>query len=173
MDTLEIREARTDHDQRELILLADFATHTDGHCIGWLPRQAWHNACDSGRMYSLFRNDDRVGWVMWSRNQQRELRILQIWVRSDARLIEHGKALVTHLEEAHARRLHAWQLRAWVADDLAANLFWPQIGFVYKGWRYGPAKHARKHRLWTKAMSQLPPTNSAEPANKRSVELYA
>jgi hypothetical protein len=90
---------------------------------------------------------------------------LQIWVRRDARLIEHGRALIDHLEDAHARRLNAWQLRAWVAEDLEANLFWPQIGFVYRGWRWGPARRARRHNLWTRPLnaSFAPPQFALEP----------
>jgi GNAT superfamily N-acetyltransferase len=149
-DTLKIVEARTDPNHRELLLLADKAIDVDGHCIGFLPHGAYHDATAHNRLFSLFRNDDRVGFVLWSRNQIRECRILQIWVRSDARLIEHGRALVEHLEEAHARRMHLWQLRAWVAEDLAANVFWPQIGFTKRGWRWGPAKRARRHNLWTR-----------------------
>lgn len=147
-DTLEIVEAQTDPNVRELILLADHAIVKDGHCIGFLPHGAYHDATKSNRLFSLFRNDDRVGFILWSANQLRECRILQIWIRRDARLIEHGRALVEHLEEAHARKLHAWQLRAWVAEDLEANLFWPQIGFTKHGWRWGPAKKARRHNLW-------------------------
>lgn len=149
-DTLEIVEARLDSNHHELITLADHAITHDGHCIGFLPHGAYHDATRSNRLFSLFRNSDRVGFILWSCNQIRECRILQIWIRRDARLIEHGRALVEYLQNAHARRLHLWQLRAWVAEDLEANLFWPQIGFTKKGWRWGPAKRARRHNLWTR-----------------------
>jgi len=154
-DTLEIVEARLDQNHHELITLADHAITNDGHCIGFLPHGAYHDATTNNRLFSLFRNDDRVGFILWSSNELRECRILQIWIRRDARLIEHGRALVEHLEEAHARRLHAWQLRAWVAEDLEANLFWPQIGFTKKGWRWGPAKRARRHNLWVRPITYL------------------
>lgn len=149
-DTLEIVEAHVDNNHHELITLADHAITHDGHCIGFLPHQVYHDATRKNRLFSLFRNADRVGFILWSCNQIRECRILQIWIRRDARLIEHGRALVNHLQKNHARRLHLWQLRAWVAEDLEANLFWPQIGFTKKGWRWGPARRARRHNLWTK-----------------------
>lgn len=152
-DTLEIVEARHDKKFSELILLCDHAITRDGHCIGFLPHGAYDDARNHNRLFSLFRNDDRVGFILWSANTTREVRILQIWVRTDARLIEHGRALIDHLEMQHARRLHAWQLRAWVAEDLAANAFWPQIGFLYRGWRWGPARHARRHNLWTRPIT--------------------
>lgn len=158
-DTLEIVEARTDPDLNGLISLADHAIIHDGNCIGFLPHGAYHDASCNNRLFSLLRNGDRVGFILWSANQLRECRILQIWIRRDARLIEHGRALVEHLQNAHARRLHAWQLRAWVAEDLEANLFWPQIGFIKRGWRWGPAKRARRHNLWTRPVisSACPP----------------
>lgn len=155
-DTLSIVEAQADRDHRELILLADHAITRDGHCIGFLPHGAYHDATTNGRLFSLFRNGDRVGFLLWSANQLRECRVLQIWVRQDARLIEHGRALIDHLQNAHARKLHAWQLRAWVAEDLAANLFWPQIGFELRGWRWGPAKRSRRHNLWTRSLVPTP-----------------
>ena len=151
-DTLEIREAIHDPQLRELLLLADKAIRADGDAIGFLPFGAYEEAASTNRMFSLFRNNDRVGFILWGRNQLRECRILQIWVRSDARLIEHGRALVQHLENAHARRLQLWQLRAWVAEDLAANVFWPQIGFACNSWRWGPAKNGRRHNLWRRAV---------------------
>lgn len=164
-DTLKIVEARSDPNHRELLLLADKAIDVDGHCIGFLPHGAYHDATNNNRLFSLFRNDDRVGFVLWSSNRIRECRILQIWVRSDARLIEHGRALVEHLEEHHARRLHLWQLRAWVAQDLAANVFWPQIGFEKRGWRWGPAKRARRHNLWTRnvTLGEFPKGDDTSP----------
>ena len=152
-DTLTIVEARADANLTELMQLADHAIIHDGNAIGFLPWGAYEDASRNNRLYSLFRNGDRVGFVLWSANQQREIRILQIWVRKDARLIEHGRALVEHLHNTHARRLHAWQLRAWVAEDLAANLFWPQIGFSRVGWRWGPARRSRRHNLWLRPIT--------------------
>jgi len=163
-DTLQIVEAQTDDNPRELILLADHAITVDGHAIGFLPYGAYHDATRTGRLFSLFRNGDRVGFILWSCNQLRECRILQIWIRKDARLIEHGRALVAHLENKHARRLHLWQLRAWVATDLEANLFWPQIGFQKIGWRWGPARRSRRHYLWVRPIV----TPSIQPANARA-----
>lgn len=170
-DPLKIVEAHTDTDIHELFLLADHAINTDGHCIGFLPHGVYHDATRQHRLFSLFRNDDRVGFILWSSNRIRECRILQIWIRRDARLIEHGRALVEHLEETHARRLHLWVLRAWVAEDLEANLFWPQIGFVKRGWRWGPAKRARRHNLWTRPVISETLHPQCDPAPAQSTAL--
>lgn len=172
-DTLEIREAQTEHDTQPLILLCDHAIIHDGNAIGFLPHGAYHDATRHGRLFSLLRNNDRVGFLMWSTNAIRECRILQIWVRRDARLIEHGRALIDHLENEHARRMHSWILRAWVAEDLAANLFWPQIGFTKIGWRWGPAKRARRHNLWVRIVTPqfstpLPPHGETPLAQRAS-----
>jgi hypothetical protein len=169
-DTLKIVEAKQDPKNHELIKLADHAITHDGNCIGFLPHGAYQDATHSNRLFSLFRNDDRVGFILWSANQIRECRILQIWCRADARLIEHGRALIAHLEQEHARRLHLWQLRAWVATDLAANLFWPQIGFTNRGWRWGPAKRSRRHFLWTRPITYeetWQPTETATGAHEK------
>jgi len=170
-DTLEIVEAAADVHQQDLIKLCDHAIINDGNAIGFLPWGAYTDACNHNRLFSLLRNSDRVGFLLWSSNPLREIRILQIWIRSDARLIEHGRALIEHLQNAHARKLRSWQLRAWVAEDLAANLFWPQVGFLRTGWRWGRAQRGRRHNLWCKPLTAAMSPPSPPPDVQRPAQL--
>lgn len=133
---------------REVILQCDHATRLDGHAIGWMPFVAWEKRHAWGDLLALHRNDDLVGWCMMSKvSGYQELRCLQIWVRPDARMIEHGRALVDELNRLAWDR-GAIVLRLWCAEDLPANLFWKQLGFRYRGWRWGKAKKGRRHALW-------------------------
>ncbi|MGH9817725.1 MAG: hypothetical protein ACRD6I_16750 [Candidatus Acidiferrales bacterium] len=116
------------------------ACAVDSDKIGFLTKLAYENYHAAGRIITLRRNDDLVGLCLWSANQWRELRIIQCWVREDARLILHGRALVDWLELHEAIPRRSWIMRCWVAEDLAANMFWRAIGFDYAGWRWGRAK---------------------------------
>lgn len=141
------------HLARSALLFAYCGSRVDPECIGWLPRVAYDNRHDRGELLILLRNDDIVGFVLMSRvSLYQELRCLQIWVRPDARMMIHGKTLIDHLERlAYSRG--ATVLRLWCAEDLAANLFWKQLGFRYRGWRHGPAKKGRRHALWMRRVN--------------------
>jgi len=129
------------------------ACRLDGTCIGWLPFQAYDVRHAQGKILVLHNNDDLVGFVMFSGNLFFcEMRCLQIWIRKDARLLLHGRALIDELDRL------SWPagyrtLRLWCAIDLAANIFWTALGFRYRGWRYSPGKTDRRHVLWMRKIS--------------------
>ena len=142
-----------DTKKRSALAFCYSASKVDANAIGWLPKQAYDNRHDRGELLTLFNNDDLVGFILMSRpSPYGELRCLQIWVRRDARMMIHGRALTDRLEEIAAER-HCWLLRLWCAEDLAANLFWEALGFQKRGWRWGPAKTPRRHNLWTRRVN--------------------
>lgn len=154
-DTLEIGTTlcTTPHDQlRQMILFVGSAAKTDSWSIGFLPYPVYEAAHASGRLITLKRNNELCGFILFSLNDYKECRILQIWVRADARIIEHGRALIAWLEEKIARPRNCWCLRCWVAVDLPSNLFWHAIDFTNPSWRWGPAVNPRQHRLWIKRL---------------------
>lgn len=126
---------------------------TGAKAIGFLPYEAYTARDEWGDLLVLYNNDDLVAFCLMSRvSAYQELRCLQIWVRTDARMITHGRALIAELDRlAHQRG--AQVLRLWCAEDLAANLFWKTLGFRWRGWRWGPAKKARRHALWCRRAS--------------------
>lgn len=144
------------------------ASRLDGNMIGWLPFAAYDKSDEQGRLLVLFNNDDLVGFVLFSPNLLGELRILQIWVRADARMILHGKALVQWLEDyAQQKGLHV--VRLWCAIDLEANTFWRALHFRYVTWRWGRGPRDRRHALWVRhtraaTWSSPLPTNATQPA---------
>lgn len=156
------------------------ASRLDGNMIGWMPFAAYDTRHQQGRLLALWNNADLVGFLMWSPNALGEFRILQIWVRTDARLILHGRALVNWLE-AEAARNGGQVLRLWCAVDLAANLFWPAVGFHYRTWRWGPGKKSRRHALWWRRITRpsplpsrdapLPPAGLASPTPRPTLLL--
>jgi len=140
--------------RRQILNFCYSACRIDGECLGWLPKPAYDQAHIQGRIVVCFNNDDLVGFVLWSCNTA-ELRCLQVWVRRDARLLLHGRALITWLD-AEGRSRTAYRLRLWCAIDLAANHFWKALGFRYLGWRWGRAKNSRRHALWVRPINETP-----------------
>lgn len=139
---------------REDLLFCASAARKDASKIGWIPHAAYTKAALRNNLILLTTNGDRVGYALYGVNTfTAELKLFQVWVRQDARLIVNGRLLVAKAEEV-ARRARAWRLRCWVAEDLAANLFWHAIGFKKKTWRDGPAKSSkRKQILWVRAVT--------------------
>lgn len=134
--------------QRTLRRMWHHAVQTDADAIGWLPTKAFEVRSSRGDVTAIYRNDDLVGWAMHAKSKSRGvMKLYQIWIRPDARIIEHGRALITRLQRIAAReRCHI--IEAWVAEDLPANLFWFAIGFSQKSWRWGKGGKRRKHLLW-------------------------
>lgn len=145
--------------RRQLLSFCYSACRLDGECLGWLPKAAYDQAHQQGRIIALYNNDDLVGFVLWSAHAA-ECRILQIWIRRDARLMLHGRALIEAVE-AIARSKAAHILRLWCAVDLAANLFWRALGFHYRTWRWGRAQRGRRHALWVRTVTTSPVASRA------------
>jgi len=132
------------------------ACRVDGECLGWLPTAAYDARHEEGRIHVVYNNDDLVGYVLWAPSGA-DLRIHHTWVRKDARLILHGRALVDRVnKEGWLRGLH--QIGLWCAIDLAANLFWNALGFTRGVWRWGRAKRGRKHWQWTRLIVHPSPS---------------
>jgi ribosomal protein S18 acetylase RimI-like enzyme len=138
----------TDIQQHELRTMWLHATQRDTYCIGWLPKKCWDVRHEQGDTSAVYRNGDLVGWAMHTRSRSRGvMKIYQIWVRPDARILEHGRALTTKIA-ADATDQHCYQIEAWVAEDIEANFFWPQVGFTRTVWKLGRGDHPRRLYLW-------------------------
>lgn len=130
--------------QAELRKMWTHAVTTDTNAIGWLPLAAYDQRFVNGEILTITRNNELVGWALIGKSQARAvLKIYQIWVRTDARIMEHGRALIWEIE-SHRHAASATYMEAWVADDLAANLFWRAIGFAATVWKWGRGKSSRK-----------------------------
>lgn len=162
---LELTINLSETERSAALLFCYSASKLDANSIGWLPKAAYNNRHERGELLTLFNNSDLVGFVLMSRpSPYGELRCLQIWVRRDARMLIHGRALIDELERIGHER-HCWLLRLWCAEDLAANLFWEALGFDKRGWRQGPAKVSRRHNLWVRRINR---SSLSPPASEQS-----
>jgi len=138
----------TPNAQADAIAFCGSGSKLEAYKVGWIPLAAYTGAIKQRRLLICTNNDDKVGFCMW-RHSYGDLAIYQIWVRPDARLILHGRAIVLALHTIGTQR-RARLLRLWCGEDLAANLFWEAIGFENNGWRHGPKRTStRRHLLWT------------------------
>jgi len=140
--TLELRSSA----QQSLLAFAIGSSRIDGQCIGWLPTAAYVGAHEQGRIVACYNNADLVGYILWGTNNG-IIRCFVVWVRRDARLILHGRALVDAIAEIGVQR-GCTRIELWCAVDLAANFFWDALGFTRVCWRWGRAKRGRRHWLW-------------------------
>ena len=148
--------------QTELLTFAISSTRVDAQCIGWLPAAAYVGAHEQGRIVACYNNSDLVGYILWGANNG-IIRCFVVWVRRDARLLIHGKALVAAIGNEGLRRM-CTRIELWCAVVLAANLFWRAIGFERVCWRWGPAKKSRRHWLWRRRITDAqPPQPHSDP----------
>lgn len=152
--------------RREVCLLAGHAVRLDARCIGWLPWQFYDRHDEDGRLVAVSRNGDLVGFVAWDPGGlDFAARIMQIWVRPDARMIEHGRALLSRVER-DALAMGCPRVRLWCAEDLQANAFWAAMDFTAEARRLGRGsivapcrgRPLREHVHWSRSMSWAQPT---------------
>jgi len=128
----------------------------DTNAVGWLPTSVFDSRAATNDVNAVYRDGELVGWSLSGESSARKvLKIYQIWVRPDARILEHGRALIDQLR-THSQTVHCLYLEAWVAEDLAANFFWDAIGFVRDVWRWGRGKSLRKIYRWVTTAEKAP-----------------
>lgn len=142
----------------EALRIATHSTRTDARCIGWLPTSFYEEMHRKGRLHVVARNDEIVGYATWRPHRTYpQAHVVQAWVRPDARMIEHGRALIAAIEAES--RLHGCRsTRLWCATDIEAVAFWQRLGFDAEAIRIGrgsiiaPTRHAppRPHALFTR-----------------------
>jgi len=136
---------------REALALAVDSPRVDGDALGWFPRAAYLGCHEQGRLIVVTNNDDVVGYCVHN-EKTAPTRIFLTWVRKDARLILHGRALVDFVANVALQRGHN-RIELWCATDLAANLFWEALGFSKICWRWSKGKAHRKHWLWRRDLT--------------------
>lgn len=94
--------------------------------LGFIPNDGVRRAYEEGKLLICENNGDRVGYTIFTAQHSRDIiKIQQLYVRDDARLLHHGRCLI----EAVASRFPTSALQAKVRDDLPANIFWEALDF--------------------------------------------
>lgn len=157
------RNQLSDQKFAELRKLWIHGVHADTNAVGWLPTSVFDSRAKTNEVTAVYRDHDLVGWCLRGESLARKvLQIYQIWVRPDARIIEHGRALVDQVRE-HAIAKKCAYLEAWVAEDLEANFFWNAIRFHRTVWRWGRGSSLRKIYRWVKIAENMAGQNHKMP----------
>ena len=150
-------EVRATHEmdpaeREDAIQFCGSGSNLEAYKVGWIPLAAYYGATLQKRLIVCYNNDDKVGYCLWQHSFG-DIACYQIWVRPDARLILHGRAIVDRLNRIGYER-NARLVRLWCGEDLAANTFWAALGFTNEGWRHGPKRTSkRRHLLWTQRIT--------------------
>lgn len=122
-----------------------FLDHLSGlhkHELGFLPRLAYSQAIELGRVFLCLENGEPAGYAIHG-PPKRDTKIYQVVVADDCRRIEHGTALVEAIRQV-ADRERAFSLSCHVAEDLDALQFWHAIGLSVVGERCRRRDRKRK-----------------------------
>jgi len=120
--------------------------------LGFIPKMAyeaaitgiktgkrWSNVCND-RLWICENNDDLVGFCLASfgnpLSKERKGKIAQICIQEDARKIERGKLLLSHVL-GYGSSIGTNDFGCGCADDLPSNFFWKAVGWEYAGNRFG------------------------------------
>lgn len=119
--------------------------------IGFVPRSGLEYAARRGRLVTLSRNDDLVGFVLYG-GRGSSARIYQIWVRADARLLLHGKQLTNWVGRWGMYRGRI-RVSLWCLRELPATEFWRAMGFQKGGVRCQSIDTRRHQTRWVREIS--------------------
>jgi GNAT superfamily N-acetyltransferase len=98
----------------------------------------------NGRLWIAEVNADQVGFLYASAGRYAgAARIVQVCVRSDARRIDYGQALVSEAESWAAGQ-HRTAVGCHVATDIDAGAFWDALGYPTRALIDGGAKRGRR-----------------------------
>ena len=93
----------------------------------------WSDTCND-KIFMCIENGDRVGFVMASFGNV--VKINQICIQEDARMLERGKALLDAVIN-HGYKRGRYDYSCGCADDLESNLFWKAMGWEKVNERHG------------------------------------
>jgi GNAT superfamily N-acetyltransferase len=151
-------------------LYIDSLRKKEGNALGFIPKDAYISVLsgapvDGRRRYEYQRlwlirdNDDPTGYVyasfVWPMAS-----VWQIVVQEDARRWERATKLLQQVEH-HAMANGMQGIKARVADDLEAVLFWEASGYTAAAstnstyLNQGPSKSGRKITTWVKRFQPL------------------
>lgn len=153
MDQLEIRNVRdeTSTTQAELcrFIITEARKGTDS--IGFIPYEGLVRRVQEGNVLVLDNNSDHVGFAVVG-GKGSSLRVFQIWVRQDARLLLHGRALVDALD-TKAARAGKVRLSLWCLESLPSVFFWSALGFTQTGTRQRSTRHQLQQLRFVRAVT--------------------
>jgi len=126
MEVMATTHARCPRDAVEWVLSE---SRKGTNAIGFVPGPRLRRDAARGRLVIVVNNDDMVAFLLRGA-LRRTVSITQLWTRRDARRVTHAAAAVEHVAAA-AVLAGCTELHCRCAADLvAAECFWPALGFA-------------------------------------------
>lgn len=146
-----IWKQRTD----DLLRFIDSEARKGTNQIGFVQRDKVRWLAEHGQAGIVEVNRDPVGFILHGRTPP-DLRIYQVWMRSDARRHLYATLMLQHVEAfARSQRCHRVVLRC--ATDLAAIDFWLAIGFKITALDHTPNARQRTVTTFSRSINALAP----------------
>ena len=156
----------------------DHLSKIESHALGFIPNTAyeaaitgeklgkrWSNVCND-KIWVCEENGELVGFLLMSFGKW--VKVNQIAIQEDARLIERGNALL-NAGISHGLDLGRQDFVCGCADDLTSNMFWTGVGWKMLGERKGIShkntwveSSKRKVNIYHKQLNSLFFKDSAE-----------
>lgn len=156
MIKLSLTKQLNDREQKEAMSFIKSEARKGRNEIGFIPWQGIERASRLGRVATLYRDGDVVGFLVFGPGST-SAKVFQIWVRQDARILEHGRAMLEGLEQWALDR-GLFRISLWCAEDLAANLFWRALAFELTTTRVGGKSSGRHHNRWVLPLPSFRPS---------------
>lgn len=127
--------------RREALAFVLDGRRKDREALGFIPEAGIRRHEAQGKIALLAFGNEPLGFAVLG-GRKPVAKVEMLWVRNDARRIEHGRILLDFVEHVCAARGFEC-LRARVAEELEALRFWPAIGFLATAIGPGGARRGR------------------------------
>ena len=137
----------------ELVKYIDDLARKNSEALSFIPYPKLEAYYDKGQVLIATENNDPCGFLIFGNNFP-VIKIYQACIQYDARNQHHGINLVKRLIKKALQR-NCVAISLYCADDLEANEFWKNAGFVFSGQKLGGNRRGRKHNYWVMMIGGL------------------
>lgn len=131
-------------DDREILAQAIALGNENKRTLGFLPRKAYEQACDSGTLLAVVERGRVMAYALYSLPRQ-VVRLTHLCVSDESRGRGLARVLVNAISDRHADR---FGITLKCRNDYAANDIWPQLGFVKQGEIPGRSRRRLPLSIW-------------------------
>lgn len=128
----------------ELLAEAIVLGNEDKRTLGFLPHQAYEQACANGTLIAAVEGGHVLGYALYSLPRQ-VVRLTHLCVSGEARGRGLARLLIDTISQRHADR---FGITLKCRNDFAANAMWPRLGFKRQGQIPGRSRKGLPLTIW-------------------------
>lgn len=119
--------------------------------VGFLPRAALVSYLEDSQLLIVYENDSPAGYLNWTCTNRGLVRLQQVAVEPEMLRSSIGSKIMNHIARAGVRG-NCSIIRLRSRADLAANQFWPSLGFQLTATYLNPSKRMLPLIEWTRPL---------------------